>query len=300
MDRGASFGDNFYVFQRKYMIDANVSWSHLRNYFPKWVANPEKADEINSIIYSKCIRVMKSDYMDLPPYVHEVYEVDMSPSQKMYYKQLLNDYITFVEEATASGMVVANTAMTRAIRLQQVVTGFVRTDEQEDIEIKENPRLDALEELLTALHVKHKIIVWCSFRYNYLQIERVLHRLKIKYVKITGDSSAQEKDDANMAFENDESVRVVIANRKAAGIGINLVAADYSIVYSRNYSLVEELQSSDRNYRGGSQKHDRIVRIDLCATGTIDEELTKALKDKRDISDSILNIAKRIKDEHKY
>src|SRR5690606_17620647 len=125
-------------------------------------------------------------------------------------------------------------------------------DAGEIIEIQDNPRLHALEELISALHEQHKVIVWCSFRQDYKIIGRMLSRLKVKHVFITGDMSLDEKRESMDSFNNDTETRVVVANRRAGGIRVNLVAADYSIVYSRNFSLEEELQSNDRNYRGGS------------------------------------------------
>ena len=120
----------------------------------------------------------------------------------------------------------------------------------------------------------------------------MLESLKVNHVYITGDESLTEKNEAMTTFNTDSACRVCVANRKAAGIGVNLVAADYSIVYSKNFSLTEELQSRDRNYRGGSQIHDRIVRINLCTRGTIDEATSVALADKQDVSHRIIDMVR--------
>lgn len=288
LDNGATFGKNYFTFQRTYMYDQNQSWSHLHTHFPKWVPRPEMLSTLQSKIYSKAIRVTKDECMDLPPFIQIVHEVELSPSQKKYYKAMEDDYVTFIEEAHEKGISVATTALTRALRLQQIVTGYAKLDDGTEIEIEDNPRLSALEELISALHVQHKVIVWCSFINNYKQIGQLLQALKIPHVFITGDESLSEKEANMQAFNSEESIRVAVCNRKAAGIGVNLVAASYSIVYSRNFSLEQELQSRDRNYRGGSQIHERIVKIDLCAKDTVDESVTKSLVDKKEISDSVI------------
>jgi SNF2 family DNA or RNA helicase len=95
-------------------------------------------------------------------------------------------------------------------------------------------------------------------------------------------------------FRGDDDTRVVICNRRAAGTGINLVEASYSIVYSRNFSLAEELQSRDRNHRGGSQIHDKVTKIDLCAKDTIDELCLEALLNKQSLAERIIDIAKEL------
>ena len=297
LDGGATFGKTFTIFQRKYMEDENAVWKARAqgNYFPKWVARPEKYPELQDLLYAKAIRVEKKDCLDLPPLIKKVLKVDLGKDQKKYYDQMMRDFVAFVQEQEKAGIAVAQLAVTKALRLQQIVTGFVQTEEGEVIEIKDNPRLTAVKELLQALHENHKVILWCSFRHNYKQLAKVCDALKIEYVSLTGEQTLEQKREAMERFENDEKTRVVIANRRAGGIGVNLVAADYSIVYSRNFSLEEELQSEARNYRGGSQKHDRIVKIDLCAIGTIDEQVVEALQNKQNVSERVINLAKEMK-----
>ena len=89
-------------------------------------------------------------------------------------------------------------------------------------------------------------------------------------------------------FRTNSDVRVMVANQAAAGVGINLVEASYSIYYSKNFSLEHDLQSEARNHRGGSEMHDKVTRIDIVAKGTIDELITEALMNKQNIGEQIL------------
>ena len=205
--------------------------------------------------------------------------------------------MTWVQSQQAEGQpqaVIAQLAVTKALRLQQILTGFAKTDEGDIYEIKKVPRLDACKDILEEVTPNHKVIVWCSFVHNYKQLEKVCKELGIKYALLTGQQNAQEKQDAVDTFETEDSCRVIIANRRAGGIGINLVAASYSIVYSRNFSLGEEKQSEARNYRGGSEKHSSITKIDLVSPGTIDEQVLAALQGKTEIATKIIDM---IKDE---
>ena len=295
LDQGETFGRDYYTFKNTYMRDENEPWKGRPNYFPSWVARPEKFQELQNKIYSKAIRVTKDECLDLPPLINKTYPVDLGKKQKKYYDQMQRDFLTWVEESEQQGIAVAQLAVTKALRLQQIVTGFVQTDDGQLIEIDDNPRLNAVKQLLQDLHDKHKIILWCSFRHNYVQLGKLCEDLKIKYVKLTGDMNGREKEDSINAFNTDESCRVIIANRRAGGIGVNLVASDLSIVYSRNFSLEEELQSAARNHRGGSQIHERIVKIDLCARDTIDETITQALLNKNEVANRIVDLVRRNK-----
>ena len=220
--------------------------------------------------------------------------VDLSKEQALMYKQMQQEFITFVkdqQDACKSKAVVANLALTKALRLQQIVSGFVMTEEGKEIEIEDNPRLKLTEEIVQSLIPEHKVIIWCSFKNNYAQLGRMLKRLKIGHVFITGEMSLAQKQEAMNDFRTDKGVRVVVANRRAGGIGINLVEASYSIIFSRNFSLGEEKQSEARNHRGGSQVHKRITKIDLVARGTIDELVADALNNKQKLSTRIIDWA---------
>ena len=297
LDGGDTFGKNFYAFQCMYFKDENATWSHKPGYFPKFVPKPERFGELTRKIYTKAMRVTKDECLDLPPLIRKTIEVPLGKDQAKLYKEMKNDFITFVEDQTNSGQsvaVVAQLAITKGLRLQQITSGYVKSEAGEEIQIKENPRLEILRDLLGELHTEHKVIVWASFINNYRAIEKVCNELGLRYCKIVGGMSDNERQLGMEQFQRDNSVRVCIANRGAGGEGINLTAADYSIVYSRNFSLKEELQSEARNHRGGSEIHEKIVKIDLVSPGTIDELVLDALRKKEEVSNLILDWKEKV------
>jgi SNF2 family DNA or RNA helicase len=81
---------------------------------------------------------------------------------------------------------------------------------------------------------------------------------------------------------------VLIGHPGSGGIGLNLIEASYMIYYSRSFSLEHDIQSEARCYRGGSERHQSITRIDLVTPGTIDELVMKSLATKQELSDKIL------------
>jgi SNF2 family DNA or RNA helicase len=183
--------------------------------------------------------------------------------------------------------VVAQLAITKALRLQQIVTGFA-TDEEGTTHRFENPRLAVLQEILEDLTPNHKVIVWAAFRENYKMIARLCDELKIEWRALTGETPTKIRENVMEDFRKDPSVRVMIANQAAGGVGVNLVEASYSIYYSKSFRLEDDLQSEARNYRGGSEIHDKVTRIDIVTPGTIDELINKTLETKNQVSDRIL------------
>lgn len=291
LDNGETFGTNEYVFQSKFMVDKNAAWKGRTGYFPKLVTNEKMIPELNRLMFAKSIKKLTSECVDLPAFSQITIAVEASSEQKQHYNNMLKLHMTFIQEnKDKPKAVTANLALTKGLRLQQIASGYIQTDDGSIVEFKNNPRLDATEEILEGLlEENEKVILWCSFVQNYRMLEKLLQKMKVKYCLLTGEQKPKEKDESIRAFQEDSDMKVIIANRMAGGIGVNLTAAKYSIVYSRNFSLEEEIQSTGRNYRGGSEHFDKIVKYDLCLKNSIDEKVLEALKNKQNISDLIMD-----------
>lgn len=295
LDGGKLFGKNFFTFRLKYLLGTDHKWLNGRSTPTKWIVSPGKEEEIHNRIHSIATRITKEECLDLPPLIKTKRLVELSPEQKKMYKEMKNEFITFIKGETKKGVpraAVANIACTKALRLLQILTGHIVDEEGTVYEIEKNPRLDAVEDLLLELVPRHKVIIWCSFKNNYKILGKLCDKMGIKHVFLTGEQSALQKQEAIKAFQEDDETRAMVANRRAGGIGTNLTAASYSIVFSRNFSLGEEKQSEARNHRGGSEIHTSITKIDLVAPGTIDERVLEALQNKQQISDVIIDWSK--------
>ena len=292
LDGGETFGKNFYTFRGRYFEDINSGWAGKQSYFPKWMPRAETYDHLNDLMYRKAIRVVKSECLDLPPLVRQTVQVELSPVQSKMYKEMAVEYVTFVEQQKEKGeslAVVAQLAITKALRLQQIVSGFAKDVTGNHHRITPCPRLDALSDLVDDLADQHKIIIWATFKENYAMIGEMLKKKKIPFVELHGDVPQKDREENVRRFRQDGDCRVIIANQGAAGIGINLTEASYSIFYSRSFRLEHDLQAEARNYRGGSEIHSSVTRIDLIAPGTIDELINEALSKKQDVAHKILD-----------
>lgn len=283
LDGGASFEKNFFHFRAKYFYDKNAGFRQKQNYFPDWQIRPNSLEEINSKIFAKGVRVTKEECLDLPPLVRQEIAVEMSPEQARLYKDMKKDFVAYMGDKAC----VATLAITKALRLMQITSGYVRLEDGKNIHL-ETPKQAALKELLEELTPNHKVLIWAVFRENYTQIRSVCEELGIGYTEVHGDISGAQKFKNVDAFNNDPAVRVFIGHPGSGGIGINLVAASYAIFYSRTFSLEQDLQAEARNHRGGSEIHEKITRIDLVCKGTIDELVVKKLASKEEISEKVL------------
>lgn len=274
---------NWVEFRAKYMHDKNSGMPKDR-YFPDWVIKPGSLEEINRIIHQYGMRVKKEECLDLPPLVRQTLFVELSPAQAKHYEEMKRDFITYVNDKAC----VAELTITKALRLQQIVSGYMALEDSSIKKLKETPRQEALAEILEEITPEHKVLVWAVFKENYEQIRQVCERLRVPYVEVHGQVPDKQKFEAVDRFNQEGAIRVFIGHPGSGGIGVNLVSASYAIFYSRNFSLEQDLQAEARNYRGGSHIHPKITRIDLVAPNTIDELITKKLLLKQNISETIL------------
>jgi SNF2 family DNA or RNA helicase len=282
LDGGETFGKNFFIFRATYFWDKN-SGMPKASYFPLWVPRADTSEKLNALIYTKAMRAVKSECLDLPPFIKKRIYVELSSEQRRLYKEMADDFIAFLNNKTCT----AQLAITKMIRLMQILTGFIALEGETHL-LKQTPREDALAELLEDLAPNHKVIVWCVFQQNYAQVRRVCEKLGISYVEGHGQIPTKEKYANLVRFDSDDTCRVLIANPRALGIGVNILCASVSIYFSRSHSLEDDIQSAARNYRGGSERHEAVTRIDIVAKDTLDEKILQSLEQKLNVSEEIL------------
>jgi SNF2 family DNA or RNA helicase len=296
LDGGKTFGVNFWQFRAVWFEDENAKWSSKPNYFPKYVPRFDTYKQFSDLIYKKAFRAVKSEVLDLPPFVREEVFVEMGDEQKRLYKEMKDEFIAYIddiEKTDTPRAVVAQMAITKSQRLVQILTGYAKTEEGEIYRIKDNPRLEALRELLQDLAGDHKIIVWSIYHENYAEIRKLCDELKLGYAELHGATKRDSQEEMDR-FETDPTCRIMIANQQGGGEGVTLTASDVSIYYSKNWSMLQDTQSEGRNYRGGSEKHKSITRIDITCPGTIDELISEALQNKVEIATKILDWKERL------
>ena len=275
--------DNFFSFRNRYFYDKNAGMpSHV--HFPKWLPKPKTVETFNTIIKKTAVIAKKSECLDLPPFINERRDVELGKEQKRAYDEMYRDFITYIEDEAC----VAQLAIVKGLKLMQIVSGFLQVNEETTHRFKENPRLKLLEDLLLELTPNHKVIVWATFKDNYKTITELCLKHGIKMAHLHGEVSTREKFEAADRFNKVEDCRVMIANQMAGGIGVNLTASDTSIYFSRDFKLGGDIQSEGRNYRGGSEIHDKVTRIDIIAKDTIDELVLESLSNKEVIGENLL------------
>jgi SNF2 family DNA or RNA helicase len=232
-------------------------------------------EQLNEILASVSTRVMKEDVLDLPPKLYSKRYHDMTKEQRQLYENLRDDFMAeFADGAVIDGQL----AITRLLRLQQIVCGYAQTDGEEPIRMigDKNPRLDLLEDIASGL--THQGIIWARFTRDIDQIMSVLGDKACRYDGSVTDDEAQEAKEAFQAGD----FQWFVGNPQKGATGLTLVQAKTMVYYSNSFKLIDRLQSEDRAHRIGQDVS--VNYIDLVSPGTVDEHIVRRLREKFDIA----------------
>ena len=272
--------ESYYAFQGRYAVTQRRSMGAQAF---QQIVGYKNLDELTSRIEQFSFRVLKKDCLDLPEKIYTVRYVTLTDEQAKMYSLLQEQAMLMFEDGE---MVSAPAVITQMLRIQQVMSGHLKTD---DGEMKYFPsrRMDALEEI-TEEH-DGKAIIWSRFRYDIIKITEMLNK---KYGDGTaaayfGDTSDDDRAAAVLNFQNpDHPLRFFVGNPATAGYGLTLTEANLVVYYANDFNLETRIQSEDRAHRIGQRNN--VTYVDLISEGTLDEKIVESLRNKIDIGAKVL------------
>lgn len=273
-------------------------------------------DELSAIIGKHSSRVLKCECLDLPPKVYKRLDTELSDEQVQLYKQVAKNLITetMCDKEGMPKTITINIHLARAMRLQQIIGGFIQYDENVRPTLigaswEKVPRLvdmmDSIEE------VEGKVIIWAKFKEEIALIHKALCAGydAESIVQYHGSIKDAQKDLAMDMFQDQERtyakkggqptihqkispVRFFIGQAQSGGLGLTLNKAQWMYYYSNLFDYEMRAQSEDRGHRGVMEH--KLTISDLHAAGTVDDDIMSALRNHKDVADVITG------DKHKF
>jgi len=251
--------------------------------------NPEytpfkNMDELWKRIGDTCMKVDRKTSTDLPPKIYKTYNVSLTKEQKSLYLQLQNQHCT--------DKIVVDNGLKLYLRFQDICNGYepIETEEVDQnghhkviLEpLKENPKLDILEEVIDDIGDK-QIIVWCSRTRLLYDAEKRIRELGYTTAIYDGKIDKKLREEGYKSFSEGKT-QVIFVNQASGAYGLDgLKEADYAIYLCNSYSVEQRAQSENRCYRGEITRSKYI--IDLTCTGTCEDRVTEALKQGKELLD---------------
>ena len=264
------FGTSFVSFRNRYAV--------MGGYEGREVTGYKNMDEMTG----KMARITfqpEDVELDLPSEMHEIRTVELSPKALKAYTGLEQDFVSEVEDG---GIIDAQNALVRLLRLQQMTSGVAVVEDEsdgqvfrKDIVIDESKQQE-LREILEDTG-DEPIVVFGVFRHDIEVVRKAAYPAPI--CELSGKADELQDWKAGKS-------RVLAVQIAAGAEGIDLTRARYAVYLSTGFNLGTYLQSEKRVHRPGQRRP--VTYYHLIAKDTIDEKVYHALRNRRNAVDEIL------------
>ncbi len=265
------YGTSFVRFRSRYAV--------LGGYQQHQIVGYQNEDEFAARLAELMTPVVRAeDVLDLPPVQHITREVQLCPAEIRAYRELRDAMITELD----AGTVTAANALVKLLRLAQVCSGYLRTDDGQNVELGTSKR-EALADLLDDMEPREPVVVFSRFHVDLDGVKAVAKASGRRYGEVSGRTKDGLTGDAKMRADVD----VLGVQIQSGGVGIDLTRACYCVFMSSGYSLGDVEQAYARVHRPGQTRP--TFYYHLIARGTVDEDIHEALEKKAEIVEAVIN-----------
>jgi SNF2 family DNA or RNA helicase len=272
--------NSYYAFQGRYALTQKRKMGAMSF---EQIVGYRNLEELTYRIDQHSYRVLKKDCLDLPEKIYTARYIGMTDEQLKMYEQIRNYAMTMLDSGE---LVTAPAVITQLLRMQQVLSGHLKTDDGEMVYFP-SKRMEALTDVLD--EHSGKAIIWSRFRYDIQQIVATLNKAygEGSSAAYFGDTPDEERNDIVRNFQNpDHPLRFFVGNPATAGYGLTLTEANLCVYYANDFNLETRIQSEDRAHRIGQKNN--VTYVDFVTPGTIDEKIVEALRAKIEIGAKVL------------
>jgi len=253
--------------------------------FPKYIG-PKNMKELQSRMGEDAVIVLREDCFDLPPREDIVVPVKLKASLPAY-EQMAREMIAMLEDGD---MAEATIKLVQNLRLSQITSGHVTTDEGEFKRIGFEKH-DALHEILEdMLEKEQKIVVAARWKPDLDLIEAMGHELGFKTYSIRGKVKRADSDKAIVDFRECQEAALMVIQPQAASMGIDLSTASTMVWYSHVNSWVDFTQACDRI----ALSRTSTTFYHLVAVDSVDEVVLGTLANDGDVAKELMAHPERL------
>lgn len=270
------FGLSFYAFRNHYAV--------MGGYYNHQILRYKNMDELTSKAHSVAYRITKEEALDLPEQIFLNRYCELEPTARRIYDTVVKESYAELME----GEITATNVLTKLMRLSQIAGGHVKDDEGR-MQVISKSKLNELKDIMEDVIIdnKKKLVIFARFIPEIESIKSLAKEMDIRYSYITGEIKTEERSEMCSKFQNDNNIKLFIAQIQTAGLGITLTAADTAVFYSLDFNYANYSQAIARTHRIGQKN--TCTYINLIATETVDEKILKALESKQDIAKNVVD-----------
>lgn len=260
------FGTNYHKFKTHFAI--------MGGFNNKQIVDYQNQEELSDKFDSISFRVKSSDVLDLPEAIHTYRTCQLTPKTWKVYKDLDSELYAEIAE----GEITPANAMVKVLRLQQLTSGYLKTDDGGLVQYGTEKK-DLMGDLLDEIPQDEPIVIFCRFTSDIQNVKEMCTKNKRPCGELSGAANDLK------AWQDGEYNALAIQIR-SGGVGVDLTRSAYCIYYSIGHSLGDYTQSLARTNRPGQTRSVRYYH--LLADESIDILVYKALQEKQEVIDFIL------------
>jgi len=201
------------------------------------VMGASNLEELRDRTAGLTLRRLKENVLDLPDKI--ITPVYLRLKSKMY-EEIMGEYYDWYDKNPEESKSLT-VQFTKLTKIRQVIA-----DEKvsQTIELAEN-----------IVEQGKKVIIFCNFTDS---LNKICEHFGKSAVKINGSMSKPERQHSVDSFQENDKIKILVGNIKAAGVGITLTAAEAVIMNDLSFLPSDHAQAEDRAYRYG-QKNNVLV-----------------------------------------
>lgn len=225
------------------------------------------------------VRIRREDVIaQLPKKQRIVLPVDLS--KRSEYDRATSDFMGWLGDVSPERLSSASRAV-----------GFAKAEalKQLSAKLKMPTVLEWIDDFLQ--ESEGKLIVFGTHR----KVVGTIHERYGNSVLVNGSVTGDKRNLAVRKFQTDPKCRLLVGNIQAAGVGLNLTAADTVLFVELGWKPGEHSQAEDRCYARIGDLHGATIFY-LVGRDTIEEELCRMIQRKQKVISAVLDDGKTDKD----
>ncbi|NKB72652.1 MAG: hypothetical protein GKR89_36745 [Candidatus Latescibacteria bacterium] len=267
-----TLGRNFVSFAKRYCQGYKGEYG--------WVADgASNIEELTVQLHGIMLRRTKDKVLDLPPKVRSWMEVEVSSSVARRMSQAVLQLLGTISRGGGAKAVLGETEKQRQ-RRQGTIMGQLTTARLRLATAKVRSTIPHVENIVE--QGEKALVFSCFIR----PIEKMAKYFGDKAVVIVGETPLPQRQEAVDRFQNDDSVRLLLANINAGGVGLNLTRARQVVFNDLDWVPVNHWQAEDRAYRIGQQFAVNVTY--MVGLQTVDEFVRTVLETKAHLIDQLV------------
>lgn len=219
---------------------------------------------------------------DLPPLTEQLCLIEMPLEQQNAYETFLKEVKggllkkISLEGASKQRMEIFETIL----RLRQIACHPLLFG----LEAPSGKMEALLSDVETIADEGKKVLIFSQFTSLLTLVAKELKERNISFTRL--DGTTQNREEPVKAFQEDPAVSVFLLSLKAGGVGLNLTAADYVILYEPWWNEAAEAQAIGRAHRIGQTKP--VIAKRYIAKESIEEKMQSLKAAKLNLSDQLV------------